>query len=460
MKIKNREKLLRSGDIKAKEIVLDIMEASLHALDAYQVISSCMSLDGDILQIGNHRWNLGLKRRIFVIGAGKACNSMAEAVEERLGDRISEGLVIVKKIEPGHRMQRIELAEGGHPLPNKESLSASRRILSMIDQAMPDDLFICVISGGSSALMACPVPGITLEDEIEVTDRLIKSGARILEINAVRRHISATNGGRLAQKIEEKGAEMINLIVSDLVEDAPKAEPGKTADFFGTPAAPDTTTFKDAREALRKYDLWPLRTPRSIVNFLKNDVPAMETPKIFGSRIHQFVLERPPDACEAAKRASEKMGITGFILTTMLEGESREAGTFLASVAKEIRFNLRPVPPPCIMIAGGETTTRIHKTSGLGGPSQELALGFALDIANLAGCSIAALDTDGTDGPTEIAGGIADSTTVERAAMNGIDLYERLKAHDSSNVLQALGDEIITGNTGTNVCDLNVVYIS
>ncbi len=459
MKIKNREKLLSSGDIEARKIVLDIIEATLYALDAYQIIKNIMNLYGNVLQIANHRWDLGLKRRIFVIGAGKACNSMARAVEEKLGDRISGGLVIVKKIEPGDELRRIELAEGGHPLPNRDGLLASRRILSMVEQASPDDLFICVISGGSSALMACPVSGIPLEDEIEVTDQLIKSGARILEINAVRRHISATNGGRLAQKMEAKGAEMVNLIISDLVEDRPRAEPGKTKEFFGTPVAPDATTFKDARHALEKYGLWPKRAPRSVVEFLRNDDPARETPKILGDRTHQFVLERPADACEAAKRAADTMGITGFVLTTMLEGESREAGTFLASVAKEIGFNQRPVPRLCVMIAGGETTTRIDSTSGVGGPSQELALGFAVDIVNLAGCSIAALDTDGTDGPTEIAGGIADSKTVERAKMNGLDVYDRLRIHDSSRVLTILGDEIITGNTGTNVCDLNVIYI-
>jgi glycerate 2-kinase len=458
MKIKHRERLLSIGDIGARKIALDIIEESLQALDVSHIIGDLLRLDGNILWVGNHQWDLGLKHRLFVIGAGKACNSMARAVEEKLGDRISEGLVIVKQIEPGGELQRIELVVGGHPLPNNESLLASKRILNIVEQATPDDLFISVISGGSSALMACPVSGITLEDEIEVTEKLLKSSARILEINAIRRHISATNGGRLAQSIEAKGAEMINLIISDVVGDGLTADPEQPVEFFGTPVAPDTTILQDAINVLEKYDLWS-RIPNSIAEYLKTEDPTRETPKVFGDLIHHFVLQKPADACEAAKRAASKMGLAVSILTTVLEGESREAGTFLACVAKEISLNHRPIQPPCVLVAGGETTTRVENASGLGGPSQELALGFALEIVNLAGCSIAAIDTDGTDGPTEVAGGIADSTTVERARLKGLDVYERLMVHDSSNVLRILGDEIITGNTGTNVCDLNVIYI-
>jgi len=459
MKVKNRERILSVGDIDARKIVLDIIEESLQALDASHIISDLLNLDGNMLQIGNRQWDLDLKRRVLVIGAGKACNSMARAVEEKLGDRISEGLVIVKQIEPGDELQRIALVEGGHPLPNEKSLSASKRILNMVEQATPDDLFIGVISGGSSALMACLITGITLEDEIEVTEKLLKSGARILEVNRVRRHISATNGGRLAQQIEAKGAEMINLIISDVVGDGLTANPGQPTKFFGTPVAPDTTTLHDAVDVLRKYDLWS-QVPDSITEYLETEDPARETPKVFGDLIHHFVLQKPADGCEAAKRAAEGMGLASSILTTSLEGESREAGTFLACVAKEITINHRPIQPPCVLIAGGETTTRVENGSGLGGPSQELVLGFALEIVNLPGCTIAAIDTDGTDGPTEVAGGIADSTTVERARLKGVNMFERLRAHDSSNVLRILGDEIITGNTGTNVCDLNVIYIT
>jgi glycerate 2-kinase len=459
MKIKNRERLASAGDTASRKVVLEIIESSLQDLDSYRVIVNLLHLDGDSLRIGKRHWDLGRKRHLFVVGAGKACNNMARAVEEVLGDRIYKGLVIVKQLETEDRKKRIEIVRGGHPLPNEEGLLATRRILQMVEEASPEDLFISVISGGSSALMSCPVSGITLEDEIRVTEELLKCGARILEINAIRRHISATNGGRLAQRIENQGAEMINLIISDSVGSRPTTDPTQPAFFRGTPVAPDDTTLDDAWNVVKKYDLFS-RIPPHILEFLQNAGPAQETPKFFTDRINHFVLQRPADACEAAKRAADGLGLKAMVLTTLLEGESREAGSFLASVAKEIAMNHRPLSPPCILIAGGETTTQIERISGAGGPSQELALGFSMEIPHQTGFGIIAIDTDGTDGPTEIAGGIADGTTVERAQQKGLDIHERLRAHDSSTILRALGDEIITGNTGTNVCDLNVIYIS
>jgi glycerate-2-kinase len=307
--------------------------------------------------------------------------------------------------------------------------------------------------------MSCPVEGLTLGDEIQITDQLLRSSARILEMNAIRRHISATNGGRLAQRVDEKGAEMINLIVEDLAGAPPTTNPAQPVGFFGTPVAPDQTTLHDARQVLRKYDLLS-RAPRSVVELLEADDPAHETPKSLSPRIRHFVLARCADSCEAAKQAASGMGLQGIIVSTFLEGESREAGAFLAAMAKEVAFNQRPIVPPCLLLASGETTTKIEGPAGKGGPSQELALGFALETAGLQGLCIAAIDTDGTDGPTEIAGGIADGTTVERAGRQGLDVYERLQAHDSSTVLTTIGDDIVTGNTGTNVCDLNIIYIS
>lgn len=459
MMIKNRAALGAVGDVAARKVALEITEAVLESLDAHRILRGLLQVEGDTLRFGDRRWELGSKRRIFVVGAGKAANAMARAVEEVLGDRITRGLAIVKRLEPADRFRRIEVVVGGHPLPNAAGLLASRRILEIVDQATPDDLFIGLISGGSSALMSSPVSGITLEDERQVTEALLKSSARILEINAVRRHISAINGGRLAQKVETKGAEMINFIISDSVGHTPTLDPAQPATFFGTPVAPDGTTLQDAREVLDKYRL-ASRIPHTILEFLRKATPADETPKAFSSRVHQFVLARPADACEAARRAAEQRGLAACVLTTQLEGESREAGTFLACIAKEVAQNRRPVAAPCLLIAGGENTTRVEGPCGEGGPSQELALGFALELAGRRGFCLAALDTDGTDGPTDLAGGLADGTTVERAREKGLDAYKRLRAHDSSTVLQAVGDAIRTGNTGTNVCDLNIVYVS
>jgi glycerate 2-kinase len=457
-KIKNLDGLLASGDRSAREIVLSIVDDALDQLDSRRLIGSLLQCEGRHLRIGELRWDLSQKRRVVVVGAGKAGNAMALGVEDALGKRIAEGLVIVKDINRQERLSQVQLVRGGHHLPNEEGLKASRRILELVDRLGPEDLVIGLISGGSSALMSCPVPGISLEDEMRATELLLKSGARILEINAVRRHISATNGGRLAQRVEGRGAEMINLILSDGVGARPTVNPQKPVTFYGTPVAPDKTTLEDARAVIGKYAL-AHKVPASILIYLDSADQQRETPKTLKSTIHHFVLERPADACEAAAAAAARAGLPGRILTTVLEGESAAAGGFLACIAQEARLNGRPAGCPCILIAGGETTTRVDGSCGEGGPSQELSLGFALEAAGRGGVCMAAIDTDGTDGPTEFAGGLTDGMTVDRARALGIDLYDALRRHDSSTLLQALGDVIVTGTTGTNVCDLNVIYV-
>jgi glycerate-2-kinase len=458
MPIRNASALAAQGETAARGPLLRIAEAALDALDVSHVLRAIVRLEGDRLRVGTRTYALPPGRRLFVVGAGKAGNAMARTVEAILGPRITRGLVIAKQLEPQDTLQRVELVQGGHPLPTEAGLRASRRMLELVEQAGPDDLFLSVISGGSSALMSCPRPGIGLEDEQRVTDLLLRSSARILEINAVRRHISRLNGGRLAERIEARGAELVNLIISDSVGRPPALTPGEPTAFVGTPVAPDGTTLEDARAALDRYRLWE-RAPRAIVEFLKNAGPADETPKAFGERVTHFVLQRPGNACEAAGEAARAAGLPAFVLTTQLEGESCHAGAFLACIAKEVVLSARPLPAPCVLIAGGETTTRVDGPAGQGGPSQELALGFALEVAGRDGIAACALDTDGTDGPTSVAGGIVDGRTVERARAAGLDIYRRLQAHDSGTVLLALGDAIETGNTGTNLCDLNMVYV-
>jgi glycerate-2-kinase len=249
---------------------------------------------------------------------------------------------------------------------------------------------------------------------------------------------------------------MINIIISDSVGDRPTLEPNRPTAFFGTPVAPDRTTLREAQSVLRRYDLTDT-APRSVQAYLADG--SHETPKAFGERVSQYVIAGVADSAERARAAAEKCGITPVVLTTFLEGESREAATFLSSVAREVRFNGRPAGAPCVLIASGETTTRLDGDRGLGGPSQELALAFALEVAGLSGICAAALDTDGTDGPTTIAGALVDAVTVERGRAAGLDGHEHLKRHDSGTYLSRLGDTLITGNTGTNVCDLNLVYI-
>ena len=216
-KIRNRADILSHGDVKSREIVLDITEKTLQRLDSYQRIKSIMHMEGDILHIGTKSWDLSKKKNVYLLGAGKACNHMAMAVDEVLGDHLTRGIAIVKISEPTDVFRKTEVYVGGHPLPNEEGLRACHKILDIVDNAGPDDLFIVVISGGSSALMSCPIEGLTLQDEIDVTDVMLKSGANIFEINAIRRHISQMNGGMLAKRIEARGSELIGFGISDAV---------------------------------------------------------------------------------------------------------------------------------------------------------------------------------------------------------------------------------------------------
>lgn len=461
MPIENLEQLREHGDTTSRAVALDIVQRVLLQLDIENAISNIVACDGATLRIGAMRWELG-RRRLFVIGAGKAANAMARAVERQLGGRIAEGLVIVKQLEEADReLRRIELVVGGHPIPNEAGLRGAKRILELAENARQGDLFVGLISGGSSALMPCPVHDLTLEDEAEITRLLLYSGARITEINAIRRHISRINGGRLAQVVSARGAEMVNLIIHDVVGYGAKPDLVHPTEYYGTPVGADPTTLHEARRVLDMYSLRQ-SAPKSIVSYLTRATSGEETPKRLNScdGIHNFVLQTPESAVMLAQAASKDVGVGCLVLTSTLQGESSAAGGFLGCVAAEIAARHRPVAPPCIVVAGGETTTTIGGgEAGLGGPSQELCLGFGLEVAGLRSCSIVAIDTDGTDGPTGFAGGVADSATVVRAEALGIDIRMCLRRHESSMALRALDDTVITGNTGTNVCDLNVVSI-
>ena len=441
--------------------MLEITEQVLRRLDAYERIKSIMHLEGDILHIGSRSWDLRQKRHVYLLGAGKACNHMAMAVDEILGDRLTRGIVIVKIPEPTDVFHRTEVFVGGHPLPNEEGLRGCREILKLVDQATADDLFLVVISGGSSALMSCPIDGISLQDEIETTDVMLKSGADILEINAIRRHISQMNGGMLAKRIAARGAELIGFGISDAVGSPPTGDIGQPYRAYrGTPMGPDQTTLQDARRVIRDYDVAG-RLPKSVVNYLQTVGPEGETPKAFPQNTY-FLLNTLPDSCRYAQQIAEGMGIPARILTSFLEGESREVGTVFASIAREVQARGNPLPAPCVLLASGETTTRIpdnREITGHGGPSQELTLSFAISAARTRGCCMLSIDSEGTDGTTPVAGGLTDSTSLRAALELGVDVHSALRGHASFEALSAIGDTVFTGNTGTNLCDFNVLYI-
>ena len=252
-------------------------------------------MEGDVLCIGSRRWDLSKKRNVYLLGAGKACNHMAMAIDEILGDHLTRGIAIVKISEPTDVFHKTEVYVGGHPLPNAEGLRACKEIIRLIDSATADDLFIVVISGGSSALMSCPIEGISLQDEIDTTDIMLKSGAGIYEINAIRRHISAMNGGMLAKRIRDRGAELIGFGISDAVGTPATGDIGEPyKNYKGTPMGPDQTTLEEARQVIRDYGVAD-RLPKSVVDYLMHVGPEGETPKAFPENTY-FLLNSLPDS--------------------------------------------------------------------------------------------------------------------------------------------------------------------
>ena len=458
-KIKNTESLIHHGDTESRKMIAELLERMWARVDSYHLIKELMSVSDGQLKIGTKTWELDQIGSIYLFGAGKACNAMAMAVCDILKDRLAQGVISVKIAEPEDAYVNTRVYVGGHPLPNQEGYKAAEDILAMIDKGKPGDLFLSVISGGSSALLTCPKEGITLEEEIEAQDLLLRSGAKIEEINAVRRHISRTNGGRLTERVLSRGAEMVNIIIGDGVGVKPTVDFKKPVSFFGTPVAPDRTTIQDARDCIRNYQLED-KLPESILRFINGDSPGHETPKSFEGSVTHFCLNNVPDSCEAAVKAAEEMGISSMIFSTFIEGESREAGYFFASLAREIQANHRPVKAPCFVFCSGETTTKVEDgCTGKGGPSHELALGFALCARFTKGAALASVDTEGTDGTTRYAGAMTDSQTFEMMGKEGMNLYDAFRTHDCGGVLERLGDSILTGNTGTNLCDFNVMYV-
>lgn len=460
-KIRNRDQILSHGDVESRRIVLDITEKTLQKLDARGRIKSIMRLDGDMLHIGVKSWDLSKKRNVYLLGAGKACNHMAMAVDEILGNRLTRGIAIVKIAEETDVFNKTEVYVGGHPLPNKEGYRACLKMLELVDNAGTDDLFIVVISGGSSALMSCPIEGVSLEDEIVVTDVMLKSGANIYEINAIRRHISQFNGGMLAKRIEARGAELIGFGISDGMGSPATGDIRiPYAAYKSTPMGPDTTTLEDARRVIRDYNVAD-SLPKNVVDYLMNVGPEGETPKAFPNNTY-YLINTLPDSCIYAKRFAEEMGIHAVILTSYLEGESRDVGTVFASIAREIQAYGNPVSAPCMVLASGEATTKILDNSeitGHGGPSQEETLSFAFTADKAKGVCLLSIDSEGTDGTTPVAGGITDSQSLKAARSKGIDVFAALRGHACYEALSAMDDVVFTGNTGTNLCDFNIMYV-
>lgn len=449
MKIKNKLALTSHGNAVGRKLIIDIIEYTLEALNPRDSVRRIIRIENRKLKVDRLEYALSKIKDIYVLGAGKGSVFIAEAIEDVLGDRIKDGLIVEKKGQ-SRKLEKIRILEAGHPIPDMAGYKAARSMFEIAKQAKDGDIVFFCVTGGASALLPFPAGGINLKDKIEMTDMLLKSGAKIEEINAIRKHISSIKGGRLARHIHP--AEIINLIVVDEVAGAP----------WG-PTVPDNTTFLDAIYALKKYGLYD-RTPSSIRTHLEQGLknPALETPKsadFQDIKVHNIILSNAEKACEFAHARAKDLGLNSIILSTVIEGESREVGTVLAGIAKEIAKNRRPIAPPCAVISGGEMTVTIPQEPGEGGPNQEFVLSFSLMIDRNERIVVASIDTDGTDGPTGIAGGIVDGYTVERAEELNIDISEHVMKHNASYVLKRLKDAIYTGPTGTNVMNLRVIVI-
>ncbi len=435
-----------------REVLKEITKEVLAELSPERCLSCAVRLEGERLCAGPYRYDLRRFRRVLVLGFGKASVRMAQGLEEILGPRISAGFVVTAE---GCSLPTriVEVAEAGHPLPDERTIQAAMRIWQMVRDADKNDLLIFLISGGGSALFELPAAGLALEDIVRTTDLLLRSGATIHELNAVRKHLSQVKGGKIAQLAWP--ARVLGLVLSDV--------PGDDLSTIASgPLYPDPTTFAQAVEILRRHGVWE-EVPSAVRDRLSRGAEGRlpETPKPGDpcfSKVRHVIVGSGRTALAAAQGLGHKMGFRTLVLTSTLRGEAREVGKFFAGLAEEEREFDRPVRPPALLLAAGETTVTV-RGKGLGGRNQELALAFALEIQGLSSVALLSLATDGKDGPTDAAGAIVDGGSAERMRKAGIDPKEALLANDSYHALFASGDLLRIGPTGTNVADLVILGV-
>jgi len=436
-----------------KAIGLNLVQAALTAVEPAEAVRTHFRLSDARLDVDGRTYDLTTYRHIYVVGGGKAAAPMAQALEGILGDRITAGIVNVKY---GYSAptQRIRVEQAGHPIPDERGMRATGQMLDLLRQAGSDDLVICLISGGGSALLVAPAPGIPLTDERRLTNALLRSGATINEVNTVRKHLTQIKGGGLVR--EAAPATVIGLILSDVL--------GDPLDVIASgPTVPDTTTFADAWRVLDDYGLIDDLSPTIRQRFeagLALRIP--DTPKpgdpIF-DRTQNVVIASNGRAVQAAVAQATRDGLNTLLLSTFIQGEARVVAQVFASIGHELSRSDHPISRPAAIVAGGETTVTV-KGHGRGGRNQEFALAAAIQIDGLDNVTIIAFATDGTDGPTDAAGAIVDGTTVKRARAIGLDPNKALADNDSYGFFQKLGDLIVTGPTNTNVDDLYVILAS
>ena len=423
-----------------------LLAAGLEAADPAAALKRHVSRTGSILRVAGRRYDLRRHGRVVVVGAGKATARMAVALEDILGGRIAEGLIAVKY---GHSLPtaRVAVVEAAHPVPDRAGQEAASRILTLVRGLTREDLLFVLLSGGASSLLPAPAGGITLAAMQRTTGLLLRSGASIREINGVRKHLSALQGGRL---LAATPAQVVSLILSDVL--------GNDLSAIGSgPTAPDPTTFDDACTVLRRHGLWQA-VPQPVRHLLTEGRHGRqpETPKpgapLF-HRVQNHIVGSNTASVAAVAAEARRAGLAPLVLSTTLTGEAREAARLFGGIAREIVASGRPVRRPACVLAGAELTVTV-RGKGLGGRAQEFALAAAREIAGLPNVWIAGFGTDGTDGPTDAAGAVVDGLTAALGAKAGLDPTDVLLASDSHRFFKKLGGHIMTGPTGTNVNDL------
>ena len=431
-----------------RKIAEQIFLAAVESVLPDRLIAQQIRREGRLLQIAGSTFPLSTNGRVYVLAAGKAAALMAQETERIIGEIITGGHVVTK-YGHGSRLSHLTLTEAGHPLPDAAGVEATRQMVALARQAGKEDLVICLISGGASSLMADMPVGATLDELKQASDLLVRCGADISEINAVRKHLSGVKGGQLARAAAP--ATVISLILSDVI--------GDTIDVIASgPTAPDSSTFADALAVIRKYALED-RFPAVLLDHLHQGAAAMlpETPKPGDpafNKVQNHIIGSNRQALEAAARKAEELGFEARIITDRLQGD-------YSDVADLILHTIEGASPHdhektrCLLF-GGEPTLKVTG-SGLGGRSQHLALRLATQIAGREGITLLCAGTDGTDGPTDAAGAVVDSHTLSDAEEKQIDAADHLSRFDSYHFFRQAGGHIITGNTRTNVMDMVVV---
>jgi glycerate 2-kinase len=386
------------------------------------------------------------KGRTIVLGGGKASAAMAKAVEEHWPAPL-EGLIVTRY---GHAVpcRRIEIVEAAHPVPDAPGRAAAERILKLAQEAGPDDLVLFLISGGGSALLALPAPGLTLEDKQAVNRALLASGADIAQMNVVRKHLSAIKGGRLAAAAHP--AKVVSLLISDVPGDDPSA-------IASGPTVPDPSTFAEARAVLARYRIEPPPSVKAHLERAAEETPKPGDPRLAG--VETIMIATPQLLLEAAAEVARTAGVQPLLLGDALEGEAAEVGKVMAGMAHSVVQHGHPLPPPCVLLSGGETTVTV-KGHGRGGRNVEFLLSLAVALNGLPGVWAIAGDTDGIDGAEEVAGAVVTPNTLTRAAAKGINAKVSLAENDGHGFFAALGDGVVTGPTLTNVNDFRAILIS